>query len=127
STDIEVARFLGVWNWSQSLSAAKDLKIIASFWLSITRYSPELYQLLREGNQIRGFDSPRAHSRAASPAQLGTPAAWIGANLFCSGAQDLVRHLGVRTKAFAGLEGFFHTPVFAGVKRENGDSATGFQ
>ena len=29
--------------------------------------------------------------------------------------------------AFTGLEGLFHAAIFAGVKRENGDSATGLQ
>ncbi len=38
-----------------------------------------------------------------------------------------MRDLGVRTAAFTGLEGFFHAAIFAGVKRENGDSATRLQ
>src|ERR1051326_3667339 len=33
---MDVARFLGVWNWSQSRSTAKALKVAASFSLSIT-------------------------------------------------------------------------------------------
>ena len=38
-----------------------------------------------------------------------------------------MRHLGVCTAAFTGLERFFHATIFAGVKRKNGDSATGLQ
>ena len=38
-----------------------------------------------------------------------------------------MRDLGVHTEAFTGHERLFYTAIFAGVKSENGDSATGLQ
>src|SRR2546430_13839509 len=35
--------------------------------------------------------------------------------------------LGIRAAAFTGLEGFFHAPVFAGMKCENGNPAAGLE
>src|SRR5687768_5348629 len=105
---MDVARFLGVWNWSQSLSTAKDLKVIASFWLSITKI------FLR-------------NCASSSPAQLRTAAAWIGAKFLSSSAHDFVCDLTVRAGAFPGLERFLHAAIFAGVKREDGDPAAGIQ
>src|SRR4051794_37851049 len=104
---MEVARFLGVWNWSQSLSAAKDLKVIASFSLSIMTI-PE-------------------NSTSSSPAQLGTAAAGVGAKFFRHGSKNGMSHLIVHAHAFTCLERLFHASVFPGVKRENRDPATWFQ
>src|ERR1051326_6648452 len=36
-------------------------------------------------------------------------------------------HLNVRTRAFTGLEGFFHASIFPGVKCENGNPAACLQ
>src|SRR5215469_11324715 len=61
------------------------------------------------------------------PAQLGAAAARIGAKFFCRRPHDFVCDLRVHSFAFTGLERFFDSAVFAGVKREDSGPAAGLE
>src|SRR6185436_20415255 len=56
---MDVARFLGVWNWSQSRSTAKDLKVAASFSLSITDTPHERLRMQARQRAARNYGIKR--------------------------------------------------------------------
>ena len=64
---------------------------------------------------------------AAGPAQFGGGGPGVGALFLGGGAQDGLGDLGVDAVAQAGVEGFFHAAVFAGMESEDGHAPAEFE
>src|SRR3954469_22606190 len=62
-----------------------------------------------------------------SPAQFRGGRSRISATFFRAGPNDLGRDVGVMVLTEAGFEGFFHAPIFTGVKGEDRNPASGIE